>query len=192
MGSESQGARRPRSFGARGLVLGLSLAAFACGTTSAQAPGTDAARAKASATKAPDFNIDTISGDAFRLSDHLGKEVIVIDFWATWCQPCVAVLQHLERVYEKDKGLGLVVIAVAIDDAATAGEVPRFARAHNMNFAVAHDAQSRVTDLYNKKSIAPYQVLIGRDGRIIKERDSYEPGDEVGMEQDINEALAAK
>jgi peroxiredoxin len=147
---------------------------------------------KASQSKAPDFSVDLLTGDTFRLSDHLGKEVIVIDFWTTFCQPCVGALQHLEHTYQAKKGQGLVILAVAMDPPDTAAQVAPFVRSHKLTFPVAHDIQSRVTDLYNKKSLAPFQVLIGRDGRIIKLRESYQPGDEVGMAADIDAALAAK
>jgi peroxiredoxin len=166
------------------LVVGLA----ACGP---QEPASDASRAS-SATRAPDFSIDLVNGETFRLSEHLGKEVIVIDFFTTFCQPCVGALQHLQASYTKDQPQGLVVLAVAMDPPDTSGQIVPFVRSHKLTFPVAHDAQSRVTDLYNKKSLAPFQVLIGRDGRIIKQRESYQPGDEVGMEQDIQVALGNK
>lgn len=141
---------------------------------------------------APDFTVDTLTAETFRLSDHLGKRVIVIDFWTTFCVPCLPALAHLEEFYEKYKAQGLIVLGVSMDPSDTAGNVPSFVRAHKLTFPVAHDTNSRVTDLYNKKSSAPYQVLIGRDGKILKQRDVYQPGDEVGMEADIKAALAAK
>ena len=132
------------------------------------------------------------TGETFRLSEHLGKSVIVLDFWTTFCQPCLPVLQHLEHTYQAKKDQGLVVLAVAMDPPDTAGQVVPFVRARKLSFPVANDTQSRVTDLYNKKSLAPFQVLIGRDGRILKQRESYQPGDEAGMNADIEAALAAK
>jgi peroxiredoxin len=142
--------------------------------------------------RAPDFSIDLLTGETFRLSEHLGKDVIVLDFWTTYCQPCIGALQHLSEFYVAKKSRGLVVLAVAMDQPETTGNIVPFVRSHNLAMLVAHDAQSRVTDLYNKKSLAPYQVLIARDGRIIKQRESYQPGDESGMEADINIALDIK
>ena len=140
---------------------------------------------------APDFNIELTNGDTFRLSDHLGKEVIVIDFWTTFCVPCVAVLQHLEEIRGKYKDRGLVVLGVSMDPPETAGQIGPFVQSHRLTFPIAHDVNSQITNIYNKKSDAPYQVLIGRDGQILKRRGVYQPGDEVGMEADIVAALGA-
>lgn len=173
---------------ARRLITAAAVGALALTACGPQREAGDASGAAAS--KAPDFSVDLVTGDTFRLSDHLGKDVIVIDFWTTFCQPCVGALQHLEHIYEAKKGKGLVVLAVAMDPPDTAGQVVPFVKSHKLTFPVAHDLQSRVTDLYNKKSLAPYQVLIGRDGRIVKQRESYQPGDEKGMEADIDLALS--
>ena len=175
-----------------GILAFAACAAVACGGASTQQPN-DASRAATSGgPSAPDFTIDTIDGNQFHLADHVGKDVVVIDFWTTFCQPCIGALHHLEKMYEQHKGQGFVVLGIAMDPPETAGQVGSFTRSHGLTFPVAHDAQSRVTDLYNKKSSAPYQVLIGRDGRILKIRESFQPGDEVGMEQDVETALLAK
>ena len=144
------------------------------------------------AQKAPDFTVDLLSGERFRLADHVGKDVVVIDFWTTFCQPCVGALEHLQQSYVKHKGEGFVVLGVSMDPPETAGQVPAFVRTHGLSFPVVHDGDSRVTELYNKKSSAPYQVLIARDGSIVRIRETFQPGDEVSMESDIATTLAAK
>ena len=142
------------------------------------------------AQKAPDFTIDLLSGERFRLADHLGKDVVVLDFWTTFCQPCVGALAQLETSYQRHRRDGLVVLAVSIDPPETAAQVPAFVRTHGLSFPVAHDADSHVTELYDKKATAPYQVLIARDGSIVRIRDMFQPGDEVEMERDVETALS--
>lgn len=167
------------------LAAGLTLIG-ACASTP-----NDSARTPSGGATAPDFTVDQVDGTTFRLSDHFGKDVVVLDFWTTFCQPCIGSLNHLDETYKKKKADGLVVLAVSMDPPETAAQVVPSVRSHGWSFPVAHDAQSKVTDLYNKKSTMPFQVLIGRDGRILKQRESYEPGDEVAVEADINEALRA-
>ena len=169
------------------LASGLALSAASCAP-----PPNDASRVASSVEKAPEFSIDLLTGEQFKLGDHLGKEVIVIDFWTTFCQPCVGSLAHLNEIYKKHKDKGLVVIAVSMDPPDTAGSVTPFVRSHNLVMPAAHDVNSNVTNLYNKKSTAPFQVLIGRDGRIIKQRESYQPGDDAAIEHDIEVALKAQ
>jgi len=173
------------------LLARLLLAASLAAATSSCAPQqpSDASRATVAVEKAPDFTIDLLSGETFKLGDHLGKDVVVIDFWTTFCQPCVGSLAHLNELYKKNKDKGLVVITVSMDPPDTAGNVAPFVRSHGLVMPVAHDVSSRITDLYNKKSTAPFQVLIGRDGRILKQRESYQPGDDASIERDIVAAL---
>lgn len=160
-----------------------SLASLAAACAGAQGPES------ASAEMAPDFTVDLVSGEPFRLSDHLGKKVIVIDFWTTFCNPCVGSLTHLNALYARHKDKGLVVIGISMDPSDTAGNVPSFVRSHGWTMPTAHDVNSRATDLYNKKTTAPFQVLIGRDGRILKQRESYQPADDASIESDIVAAL---
>jgi len=167
------------------LAGSASLAAAACSSSQSGA----SAASPAGTGSAPDFTVELLSGDTFRLSDHLGKDVVVIDFWATFCVPCLAVLKHLQELHDKYKDKGLVVLGVSLDPPETAGQIQPFVRSRNLTYPIAHDINSQVANLYNKKGSAPYQVLIGRKGDVIKRRESYQPGDEAGMEQEIVAAL---
>lgn len=162
----------------RSLIAAVASLALSC--TPASGPTAD---------MAPDFTVDLVSGERFQLSEHLGKKVVVIDFWTTFCNPCVGSLTHLNNLYAKNKDKGLVVIGISMDPSDTAGNVPSFVRSHGWTMPMAHDVNSRATDLYNKKTTAPFQVLIGRDGRIIKQRESYQPADDTSIESDIVAAL---
>lgn len=189
-GSEggSPSSRRVHRSLLRVLAVTLAVGAAACATSSGDAAGP----AVASSERAPDFQVDLLEGGKFRLSEHFGKDVVIIDFWTTFCQPCIGALRELEAIYEKRKGDGLVVLGVSMDPPDTASAVGPFVRSHKLSFPVAHDVQSRIIDLYNKKSAMPYSVIIGRDGRIVKIRESFQPGDEAAMEKDIDLALSAK
>ena len=183
----------------RGPVLpklaSLGVLAAACGGLScapegaAGAGATTAADAKA-AGMATDFAARDTDGRTFRLSDHLGKEVILLDFWATWCEPCLSEMPHLERIYEENKAKGFVVVALAMDGPETVADVPMFAKRHNMTFPVVLDEDSHVVSIYNPKRSAPLSVLIDRKGRIVRVRESYNSGDEKLTAADVAQALA--
>jgi peroxiredoxin len=136
-----------------------------------------------------DFELSDTDGSPVRLSDFLGKQVVYLDFWASWCGPCMSELPQLEALYEKYKGQGFVILGVAMDDPTTVGSVAPVARKQGLTFPVLLDAQSRAVALYNTNRSAPYGVLIDRKGHIATQHAGYTPGDERLLETQVTAAL---
>ena len=85
---------------------------------------------------APDFQLETLSGETMRLSDYQGK-IVVLNFWATWCPPCVEEMPHLQAFYENNKDQAIVVIAVNLtseDNGIDA--VEEFVKEHELTFPI--------------------------------------------------------
>lgn len=166
----------------------LAIAVAGCGGPGAKSAADDVGPKAGSL--APDFTARDIEGRTFRLSDHLGKKVIVLDFWSTYCQPCIAAFPHLNAMSAEHKDKGLLVLGVAIDGPESLAEVPAFARRNNVKFPVVTDEDSRIASLYNPRKTAPLQVLIDAKGAIVQVREGYNPGDEVYLEQEVKKLLA--
>lgn len=139
--------------------------------------------------KVADFSLETLDGNTVALSDYVGDKVVMLDFWATWCEPCLAAMPHLNRIYEKHKGDGFVLLSISMDGPDTVAEVRSYVQRHNLKFPVVLDEESRAVSLYNPKRSAPYSVLIAKDGTILHKRDGYQPGDETAIEQEVIQAL---
>ncbi len=161
------------------VVLGAVLS-LACG---------DVKSASDVGTVAQDFNARDTDGNTFRLSDHIGKEVVLIDFWATWCQPCLAEMPHLEKMYDEYKSKGFLVIAVSMDGPESISDVPAFAKRNQMNFPVLLDEDSSIASIYNPRKSAPLSAIIDKSGRISAVREGYNPGDEAFVLADVQKAL---
>jgi peroxiredoxin len=139
--------------------------------------------------RAPDFELRSLDGENVRLADHFGKNVVLVDFWATYCQPCLIALPHLDELYRKYKGRGFVVLAVAIDEAALGSRVRVEASKLRLSFPVLLDPETEVVARYNPKSTAPYSVLVGRDGRILSRREGYTVAERSALEAEVLAAL---
>ena len=138
-----------------------------------------------------DFELSTIDGQSERLSEHLAKnEVVLLDFWATFCEPCLAGMPHLDRLYRAHHAEGLVVLGIAIDGPDSVARVKTTVAKLGVSFPILLDQETRVVALYNPKSSAPYSVLIGRDGRIRKKQEGYSTGSGELLERDIDAALS--
>jgi peroxiredoxin len=170
---------------ARLLALGVAAAA-ACG--GGHGPG-GPSNPSSLASAAPDFTTRDVNGQTFRLSDHLGKEVILLDFWATFCEPCKSEFPRLRAMYDANKARGLVVIGVSMDGPESVAEVPAFVKRYGLDFPIVFDEDSRIAAQYNPKKTMPLSVLIGRDGHIAVVREGYNPGDEKFVEADVARAL---
>jgi len=158
-----------------------------CGTVSASAP--DVRDSAAGGTQAQDFTGRDVQGKTFRLSDHVGKQVILLDFWATFCEPCKAEFGHLQDLVARDANKGLLVVGVSMDGPETSADVPAFVKRFGLTFPVVLDDDSRIASVYDPKKSMPLSVLIDRGGRVIAVREGYNPGDEQLVDADVEGAL---
>lgn len=172
------------------LAMALASAAAACGGPDAKSPETSST-SLSSGTVASDFSAQDTNGATLHLSDYLGKNVIVLDFWATWCQPCLEEMPHLRRLYESRKAKGLVVVAVSMDGPETVAEVPSFAQRNRLTFPVVLDQDSHVCSLYNPRKAAPLTVVIDKSGKVVLVHEGYNPGDEQTLAAEVDKALNA-
>lgn len=142
------------------------------------------------AQKAIDFTLKDLEGKNIRLSDYIGKHVILIDFWATWCIPCVKELPHFQKFHTNYEKEGLKIFAITVDGPETVAMVRPFMERYKYTFPVLLDIESRVIALYNPRVIMPYTVLIDRQGQIRSVHQGYSPGDEIKIEEELRQLLA--
>jgi thiol-disulfide isomerase/thioredoxin len=134
---------------------------------------------------APDFALRTFGGDNLRLSEHLG-EVVLINFWATWCGPCRQEMPLLDEIYTKYRRAGLVLFSVNIDeDRADAEEM---ARTLKISYPVMFDARKEVSRSYQAATM-PLTVLIDREGVVRYISEGYKPGYETRYTEKLRELL---
>ncbi|HVT29982.1 MAG TPA: DUF2092 domain-containing protein [Lacipirellulaceae bacterium] len=112
---------------------------------------------------APAFKTVDLDDHPFDLKSHLGKNVIMLDFWATWCGPCVMAMPKIDEVAKKYEGRGLVFRAVnGGEDAAT---IKEFLKSAKLNPPVVLDPDNEIAQAYAVEGI-PQTVLIGKDGKV--------------------------
>ena len=191
--------RALRGSRARFAAVSLTFALAACagsntgtgGGGGVKSAGSVASEGTKPGAPAPDFTLRDLDGRNATLSDHFGKDVILLNFWATWCVPCGAEMPHLEQMYQKHKGEGFVVLGIAMDGPETIAQVGPFARRYGLNFPVLLDEETRVVGVYNPKRTAPLNILIDRKGQIARVRNGYNAGDEKLVEADVASLLGA-
>lgn len=113
----------------------------------------------ASGSEAPDFSAKLNNGETFTLSEKEGQ-VILLNFWATWCNNCVKEMPAIEKLYE-EYGDQITIVGVNVGE--DKDTVNTFIESKNYSFPVAYDTESNISNLYPSAGI-PYTVIIGKDG----------------------------
>ena len=139
-------------------------------------PG-EAAEPAPTGPKAPDFALPTLDGDNISLSDYAGEKVVLIDFWATTCDPCLAEMPELVKLYHEKKPKGFEILAISTDGPETRAKVSSTVKQLKMDFPILLDEETEIMDRYNPKGELPFTVLVDKNGVIVLKRASYQPGD---------------
>lgn len=113
---------------------------------------------------APDFEMKTPTGETVKLSDLRGQAVLV-NLWATWCPPCRAEMQSIEKVYREYKEQGFTVLAVNMTYQDDASKIMPFVKEQNLTFPILLDATGKMATAYQMKSL-PSSFFVDRDGII--------------------------
>ena len=113
---------------------------------------------------APDFELNTPAGESIKLSDLRGQAVLV-NLWATWCPPCRAEMQSIEKVYSQYKDRGFAVLAVNMTYQDDPFAVVPFINEQGLTFPILLDETSEMANAYQLRSL-PSSYFIGRDGII--------------------------
>jgi peroxiredoxin len=138
------------------------------------------------AKSVPDFSLKRLDGSTFNLSDVLGKKVIVIDFWATWCKPCKKLLKKLNNIY-RDYNDRVEVLAISTDDSSAFARVESYVKSKRFIFTVLLDPDSSVVRVFNPSLQLPYTVIIDLKGNIAYNHTGYIPGYEKEIVKKIEQ-----
>jgi peroxiredoxin len=145
-----------------GLVTGgalvlVVLASAACGGT-----GTDVQIGISEGQRAPDFDLEMLDGRKVSLSDYRGQ-VVLLNFWATWCEPCRAEIAAMEAVLQARQGEPFVVLGVNYQESRE--EVRPFVVEVGMTYPILLDATGRVMQTYRAPGL-PMSVVVDWEGVI--------------------------
>ena len=139
--------------------------------------------------RAPDFELPLLDGGQMRLADHRGKDVVILDFWASWCGFCRKAMPLLRDIAERYEGQGVVLYA--INERERPEQIRRFLKELRVGSTVAMDKYSRVSGLYQIQGL-PHTTVIGKNGQVSSVHIGFGPGEEERISDNIDALIAGQ
>ncbi len=135
--------------------------------------------------RAPEIGLRDLEGNNVTMASLRGN-VVLVDFWASWCGPCAEEMPVLERLYTTYRGQGLRIVGVSQDR--NASNVQGFLREHRVSFPIVHDAQHAVAGRYSPPRM-PSSYIIDRSGVVRHVHEGFRASDAARMEREIRALL---
>lgn len=130
---------------------------------------------------APNFTLPTFGGKQLQLADFKG-DVVMVNFWASWCGPCREEMPLIEGLHKKYSKLGFTVLGVNVD--ANPKDAAKMLKEIPVSFPIGFDAKNKVSELYKVDSM-PSTVMVDRKGNMRFLHRGYKPGYEADYEKQI-------
>lgn len=132
-------------------------------------------------SSAPDFSLPSLDGGTVALSELRGQ-VVLINFWASWCGPCRQEMPLLEQIYQRYENFGFTLLAVNVEPDPNSAQA--WLEDTPVSFPVLLDKQNQVSKLYDVIAM-PSTVLVDREGKVRYVHNGYEPGYEDEYQNQI-------
>ncbi len=116
---------------------------------------------------APKFTLANLAGEKIALENFRGKAVL-IDFWATWCKPCVKSMPALQKLHDKLSPAGFTVLGISIDEEGRK-KVEAFIKKHQIAYPILLDAETNPAWKIYKVKVIPAMFLVDQQGRIVRQ-----------------------
>jgi peroxiredoxin len=134
---------------------------------------------------AADFAAPTLAGSPLKLSSLRGK-VVLVDFWASWCEPCKKELPLLDKLAPKLRARGIEIVAVNIDD--DTKKASDFVASHALHLTVVPDSTKKIVGAYEPPKM-PSSFVVDKSGVVRSVHGGFEPGDEAKLEAELTQLV---
>ncbi|MET0066039.1 MAG: TlpA disulfide reductase family protein [Candidatus Thiodiazotropha sp.] len=134
---------------------------------------------------APNFTLKSRSGENIKLSELRGN-VVMVNFWASWCGPCRQEMPLLEQLYDRYKDMGFTLLGVNVDEDPSAAD--KILKEIPVSFPILLDTRNQVSQSYEVKAM-PSTFMIDRDGKLRHLHKGYMPGYENDYQEQIRSLL---
>jgi thiol-disulfide isomerase/thioredoxin len=136
----------------------------------------------------PDVEVKDVDKNWISLSDLKGEKLTVVDFWATWCKPCVTSIPKLNNLYSEFKSQGVELIGINVDAPRSIAKVKPFVNTMNIEYPIVLDQDQDLVNQLNV-SVFPTLIVFNKKGDEVFVHEGFNPGDEQLIKNKLSELL---
>ena len=136
----------------------------------------------------PDFKLKDLENRRVSYSELKGRKLTLIDFWATWCKPCLRAIPKLVELHDNFKDQGVNTIGVNVDSPRNTPKIKPYVRSVGINYPVVLDLNSELSQELHV-TVLPTLLIVDANDEIVYIHQGYRPGDEKVLHNKIRELL---
>jgi thiol-disulfide isomerase/thioredoxin len=137
----------------------------------------------------PDINVTDVNNKRIDLNTLKGEKITIVDFWATWCKPCMTAIPKLNTIYTEFSSQGVEIIGVNVDGPRNAAKVKPLSTALNIQYPVVLDPDQKLAAEFNI-SVFPTLVILNETGKKVFVHEGFNTGDEIIIREKLNSLLS--
>jgi len=136
----------------------------------------------------PEIEVKDINQNWISLDELNGEKFTVIDFWATWCKPCVTGIPKLNTLYAKFSDQGVEFVGINIDGPRNQSKVKPFAKSLGIKYPIILDPDQELVDYFNITAF-PTLIVLNKKGKEVFIHEGFNPGDEQIISEELDKLL---
>ncbi len=129
-----------------------------------------------------------MNNNRVNLNDLKGEKLTVVDFWATWCKPCISSIPKLNSIYKEYAEKGIQIIGVNVDGPRNSSKVKPFAKSLDIQYPVVLDTDQDLVNEFNI-TVFPTLIVINDKGKKVFTHEGYNAGDEKIITSELDDLL---
>ncbi len=129
-----------------------------------------------------------LEGNYTSIQEIKGEKFTVLDFWATWCKPCVKSIPEMIKIYDEFKNQGVNFIGVDVDSPRNLAKVRPYALSKGINYTVLLDTEQEIMTAMNV-SVLPTFIILDQQGKIVYTHEGFVIGEEVEIHEKIEQLI---
>lgn len=135
-----------------------------------------------------DITVRDMNKNRVSLNDFKGEKLTILDFWATWCKPCVSAIPKLNAIYGDFAQQGVELIGINVDGPRNQAKVKPFAKSLSINYPIVLDPDQELVNTYYVSAF-PTLIVINSKGKEVFVHEGFNPGDEQVIREELKKLL---